>query len=119
MRTRSDSVSIHPYFRIHPGRLEAFRALLPRFVAATTAEPKCLYYGFTFNGEILHCREAYADADGLLAHIRNVETLLGQALQLADVDRLEVHGPAAELEKLKGPLAPFNPTWFVYETGLT
>ena len=26
-------VSIHPYFKIHPGKLEAARALLPAFVA--------------------------------------------------------------------------------------
>jgi hypothetical protein len=31
---------------------------------------------------------------------------------------LEVHGPAGELDKLKGPLAELKPTWFVRERGL-
>ena len=118
MSTRSDSVSIHPYFKVHAGKLAEFKALFPKFVEMTATEPKCLYYGFTSNGDVVHCRESYADAEGLLAHIENVGELLGLALKMADVERLEVHGPAGELEKLKGPLADLNPAWFVYEAGL-
>jgi len=29
-----------------------------------------------------------------------------------------VHGPAEELDKLKGPLAELKPTWFVRECGV-
>jgi hypothetical protein len=28
-----------------------------------------------------------------------------------------VHGPAAELDQLRAPLAPMNPMWFVLEAG--
>ena len=119
MRSRSDSVSIHPYFKAHAGKLAEFKALLPQFVALTAAEPKCLYYAFTSNGDEIFAREAYADADGVLAHLASIGTLLGEVFKIADVVRLELHGPAAELEKLKGPFAEFKPTWFVYETGLT
>jgi hypothetical protein len=31
---------------------------------------------------------------------------------------LEIHGPAAELEKLRGPLAEFKPAWFTFACGL-
>jgi hypothetical protein len=34
---------------------------------------------------------------------------------MADLTRVEVHGPAAELEKLKKPLAHLNPSWFTLE----
>jgi quinol monooxygenase YgiN len=119
MRTRSDSVSIHPYFKVHAGQMAAFKALFPKFIAATKSEPKCLYYGFTVSDDVVHCREAYADAEGLLAHVQNVGALIEQALKLSDIARLEVHGPAAELEKLKGPLGSLNPQWFAYETGLS
>ena len=34
---------------------------------------------------------------------------------MSDLTRLEVHGPAAELEKLKNPLAHLNPAWFAIE----
>jgi hypothetical protein len=36
-------------------------------------------------------------------------------LTIVDLTRLEVHGPAAELEKLKAPLAHLNPAWFEVE----
>jgi len=35
--------------------------------------------------------------------------------QIRDLTRVEVHGPAAELEKLKKPLAHLNPKWFALE----
>jgi hypothetical protein len=34
---------------------------------------------------------------------------------MADLVRVEVHGPAAELDKLKEPLAHLKPDWFVLE----
>jgi hypothetical protein len=48
-----------------------------------------------------------------------VGTTLDQFLKLVEVIRLEVHASAAEIEKLKGPLAAMNPEWFVFETGVT
>ncbi len=111
------AVSIHPYFKVHPGKLDAARALLPRFVATTTNEPACLYYEFTINGDVVFCREAYRGAEGALAHLGNVDALLKEMLGLSDLARLEIHGPAEEIEKLKEPLAAFNPTWFVFACG--
>jgi hypothetical protein len=65
----------------------------------------------------VHCREGYVDADGLLAHLANVNSLLQEALQLAAITRLEIHGPADELDKLRGPLAELNPQFFTLECG--
>jgi hypothetical protein len=45
--------------------------------------------------------------------LENVRPALAQALTISDLKRLEVHGPAAELEKLKEPLAHLKPEWFV------
>ena len=39
-------------------------------------------------------------------------------LTLCDVVRLEIHGPAEELEKLKGPVGALNPIWFAYQCGV-
>jgi len=113
------TVSIHPYFKVHAGKLDAAKALLPQFVAKTTTEPKCCGYEFTINGDEVFCRESYADAEGTLAHLENVGALLGEMLKVSDLLRLEIHGPAAELEKLKGPLADLKPAWFAYECGLS
>ncbi len=111
-------VSLHPYFRVHAGKLEAAKALLPRFVEKTTTEAKVLHYEFTMNGEEIFCREAYADAEGVLAHLSNVGELLAEMLQNAELIRIEFHGPAEELEKLKEPLAHLNAAWFVRVAGL-
>ena len=118
MNSIERSVSLHPYFKVRAGNLDAARALLPEFVAKTATEEKVLYYEFTINGDEVFCREAYADAGAALAHLTNVGALLDRMLALADLTRLEIHGPAAELARLKEPLEKLNPAWFAYECGL-
>jgi len=118
MNETSNVVSIHPYFKIKPDCLPAVKALLPAFIDVVATETANLYYDFTLNGDELFCREAYVGADGALAHIEKVGALLGELLKMVSLTRIEVHGPAAELEKLKGPLAGMKPAWFVYEVGV-
>src|SRR5256885_15214074 len=115
MKPLSNFVSLHPYFKVHPGKLEAFKAGFPAFMEKTASEEKNLFYEFTVNGDEVFCREGYADAEGLLAHLENIGALLAEALKIADLIRLEVHGPASQLEKLRGPVAHLNPAWFVVE----
>ena len=117
MATEDRCCTIAPYFKVHDGQLDAFRALCEQFVDKTHHEDKCLYYGFTFDGNTAHCREGYEDADGLLSHLENVSTLLQEAQKIADITRLEVHGPEQELTKLREPLAAFNPQFFVLQYG--
>ena len=76
-----------------------------------------LFYGFTLNGDEVFCREAYDSAEGVLAHLSNVNDLLTAMLTIADLTRVEIHGPEAELEKLREPLAKLQPAWFVQECG--
>jgi quinol monooxygenase YgiN len=117
MGTQDQCCTIVPYFKVKAGKLEAFRSLCERFVAKTGPEPKCLYYGFSFDGDQVHCREGYADAAGLLAHLENVGALLAEALKISEITRLEVHGPADELAKLRQPLADLKPQFFTLECG--
>ncbi len=117
MATEDKCCTIAPYFKVHAGQLEAFRKLCERFVEKTRTEPKCLYYGFTFNGDRVHCREGYEDADGLLAHVDNVGALLEEAVTIADVERLEIHGPAEELAKIRERLSHLDVEYFTLEHG--
>lgn len=117
MATSDTCCTIVPYFKPHEGKYEAFKAMCPEFVALPQNEEKALYYGFSFNEDQIHCREGYADAEGLLAHIENVGALLGKGLEIADLIRLEVHGPAEELEKLKEPLAELPVEYYTLEYG--
>lgn len=118
MTTLERAVSIHPYFKIQPGKADEVRALLDEFIARTAREPKVLYYEFTRSGDQIYCREAYADAAGLLDHLANVAAPLEKFLTLASLIRVEVHGPAEELAKLKEALNHLNPEWFEYQCGI-
>jgi hypothetical protein len=107
-----------PYFEVAAENLAAFKSLGLRFVEKTKSEPGCVHYAFSFSGNTAHCREGYVNAEAILAHLQNVGDLLGQALQIAKIVRLEVHAPAAEIEKLKGPMAALNPQFFTLEPGI-
>src|SRR4051794_1995254 len=110
-------VSLHPYFKVHPGKVEEFKKGFPMFVELTKKEPKNLFYEFSVNGDEVFCREGYTDAAGLLTHLDNVGALLARAMKIADLVRVEVHGPEKELAKLREPLAHLKPSWFVIEEG--
>ncbi len=117
MATQDTCCTIAPYFKVPNESLGTFKGMCEEFIEKTNNESKCLYYGFSFDGDLAHCREGYKDADGLLEHLDNVGTLLGEALKIADLTRLEVHGPEEELEKLRAPLADLKPQFFVLEYG--
>jgi quinol monooxygenase YgiN len=117
MSTKDKCCTIVPYFNVPAENLPAFKKLCEAFVEKSSSEPKCLFYGFSFDGNQAHCREGYADADAALAHLENVGALLQEALKIAEITRLEVHGPDAELAKLRGPLAGLKPQFFTLEYG--
>jgi hypothetical protein len=106
-----------PYFDVAEGKMPEFMAFFPKFIALTRKEPGCLHYAFSSSGQAAHCREGYKDAAGVLAHLDNVGATLGEALKISKISRLEVHGPAAEIEKLRKPMANLNPQFFVLSPG--
>ena len=107
-----------PYFEVQEGQLDSFKALGPQFVAKTRTEAGCMHYAFSFDGYTAHCREGYTDAEAVLAHLDNVGELLNEALKIAKIIRLEVHAPAAEVEKLREPMASLAPRFFVLDEGI-
>ena len=117
MATQDKCCTIVPYFKVPNEQMNAFRALCERFVEKSRNEAKCLYYGFSFDGNQVHCREGYSDAEGLLTHLDNVGSLLEEALRIAELTRLEIHGPEEELAKLREPLAALKAQFFTLEYG--
>ena len=119
MATTDKCVSIYPFFVIKDGQLENVKKTLPQFVEKTTSEEGCLYYGFSICGNKLHCREGYRNAEGVLAHVENVGSLLQEFLESGMVELVEfqLHGPEEELAKLREPLASLNPEYWVLEYG--
>jgi len=114
----SKVVSIHPYFKVKPGKMPEAKALLAQMVSRTSSESANLYYDFTLKDDVVFCREAYVGADGLLRHLDNVGPVLGEFLKIADVLRVELHASAEDLAKLKEPLAALKPDCFEFYTGV-
>jgi quinol monooxygenase YgiN len=109
--------TIVPYFDVPDDKLDQFKALLPAMVEQTKQESLCMFYGFTIHENTVHCREGYENAEGVLNHIEKIGPLLEQALSISELIRLEIHGPAEELEKLQEPLAELNPSYYTIELG--
>lgn len=117
MATQDTAVTIVPYIKVRPGKMQEFKALCERFVEKSKTEPGCLYYGFCFNGDMAFCREGYQNGDAALAHIDNVAALLAEMQKIIDMVRFELHGPESELAKLRAPLKDFKPEYFALECG--
>lgn len=113
-----NTVSIHPYFKPHEGKWDEFVGSLQAFVDQTASEDHVLCYDFTICDDTIFCREAYIGGEGALTHLENVGAMLEEALQISDLIRLEVHGSAVELDKMREPLKDLPVQWFVLETGL-
>jgi hypothetical protein len=117
MTTQDTACTLVPYFTVQDGKLDEFKALGEKMVEVTQSESEVLFYGFSFSGQRAHCREGYQSAAGILAHLENVDSLLKQALAIASLDILEIHGPADQLSQLEEPLKGLNPTYFILENG--
>ena len=117
MATEDNCCTLVPYFRIQAGKIDAFKQLCVEFVKVTNNEPKCLFYSFSFDGDLACCLEGYVGAEGVLAHVDNVSELFPEAMKISEIERIEVHGPEQELAKLREPLAELNPQFFVVENG--
>lgn len=111
-------VSIHPYFKPHEGKLAEFINGMTAFIERTRHEKGVLFYDFTVCDDTVFCREGYIGAEGALLHIENVSDLLGDALKIAELLRLEIHGASAELDKMREALKDLPVQWFILENGL-
>ena len=118
MSMYENSVSINPYFKISDANMAATQAMLKVFCELVKKEEGCLYYNFTFKGNVMTCRKAYADAAAVLAHLANCGEVLSQFVKIAELFRIEILGPAAELDKLRAPLAGMNPDYYVLACGI-
>ena len=87
-------VSIHPYYKVLEEDLETFRKLANDLIETTRGDMGCLYYGLSFASNEFFCREAYKNAETLLAHLDNISDLRERLNKIASISRLEIHGPA-------------------------
>lgn len=102
MGSPDTTVTLSPYFKIHEGKFDQFQKYVADFYSLIPPETKLVHYSFCFDGETgALCREGYTDADGLKIHLDNVGKTFVEALSTcADLERIEVHGPSAEVDIL-------------------
>ena len=112
MTTTDTCCSINPYFKIHTNKLDEFKEICQQLVEKAREEPGCLYYGFSFHENMVHCREGFDGAEGILAHLENIGALLNKALEISDLVSLEIHGVGTETDKLREPLADLHPKFY-------
>merc|ERR1712002_323616 len=104
------------------GELDEFKAGFSKFYAATKNGPGaagCLYYGFGFAGDSMYCREGYKTAEDCAKHGADVKEMIEEPMKAVGAGnfKLNVVGPAAELEKLKPKLAPRGAIFWELDSG--
>jgi hypothetical protein len=104
------TLSVMVYWKLR--KPDAFMAGVAKFQARTKQETEIKYYGFARNNDEAVCKEGYDTGEGFLAHMKNVEGPWQAAIAAADVARVEVHGPSAEVDKLRAPLKDFPVTYW-------
>jgi hypothetical protein len=70
-------------------------------------------------GNTVFCREGYASAEGVLAHLDEVKEELAIACQIVGAGGLDlaVMGPGPELDKLRSSLEPLGAKFFTLDEG--
>merc|ERR1712178_564496 len=113
-------MTIQPTFTVSDWA--AAEPIMAEFVEATKKETGCIYYGWSTDksNNKLFCREAYIDAAAALAHLENIGALVGKLLEsAATLDQIELHGPAAEVEKCKEKMDGFGTKYFAIDSGFS
>jgi len=110
-------VTLAPYFKLaDPAK---FKSIWQADYKNFAHKEDCVHYAFCFTEDNrAHCREAYPDAEKVLQHLADVDSPLKAVLDgPAELERLEVHGPKAEVEKLRSALDPLGCLFYVSEWG--
>jgi hypothetical protein len=91
---------INPYFRVTSW--PKARPLMAEFEELCIREPSFSHFGWTRSGDELLWRTAFADVDTMLTSFRSLSPLIDKMLEgAATMDRVEVHGPAAALDRIR------------------
>ena len=108
--------TLHPYFKIHEGKEQQFKANCDKFYELVKNEEGFVFFGFSFaEDRQAFCREGYKSGAAILKHVENVDGPLKAVLELADITRFEFHGPASEAEVVRETLAPLGTVFFILD----
>jgi len=116
MAANYNFLTIEPTFTIL--NKELAEPIMAEFVEKTKTEKGCLYYGWSMDGDKLFCREAYVDGEAVLAHLGNVGPCIDALLkESAKLERISIHGPQAELDKVKPATEALGTKYYAIDSG--
>lgn len=111
-------VTLVGYFNIRPASADQFRANCEEMVALRGREPGHLASAYSFDGDIAATsREDYENADAVMRHMEVGQHIYERTRALVEVTGVEIHGPAAELDKLRDLFGDLSPRLYVTEFG--
>lgn len=112
-----DIVIVRPYFTVLDW--DKARPIMAEFVRRTATEGRMVFYGWDIDGDTLYCREGYRDGDAANAHLKNVGSCIGDLLAegVAKLSSITIHGPAAELEKVKPGTEKLGTKYYAIHSG--
>src|ERR687885_734625 len=90
------TVTSRAVLRVRPGRREEFVATARALAAAAAEEAGTLvydWYSSTDDPDTFVALEQYVDGVAALAHNDHCQALLGRIFQVADLARVDLHGP--------------------------
>mmetsp|Transcript_58921 Transcript_58921/g.140636 ORF Transcript_58921/g.140636 Transcript_58921/m.140636 type:complete len:385 (-) Transcript_58921:107-1261(-) len=98
------SIAFMPYFLIKD--MDPFLEVCQQCMEQVKLETLCLSFGVAINrgphSDMAFCRELYASAEGVIAHLMNIEMLFKEGLcKYGELVSLQIHGPKEELDKLR------------------
>jgi len=97
------SIAFMPYFLIKD--MDGFLEVCQQCSEQVKLETLCLSYGFALStgahSNMAFCRAMFASAEGVQAHLLNLEDLFKDGLcKYGELVSLQIHGPKVELDKL-------------------
>ena len=109
-------VTVIGYFDIPTGNADPFRANCEAMLALRDKEPGHLATAYSFDKDTTATsREDYENAEAVIRHMELGRHIYESTTGLVDITRVEVHGPAAELEKLDALFSDLSPRFYVTE----
>eukprot|EP00189_Rhodosorus_marinus_P009773 CAMPEP_0184741212 /NCGR_PEP_ID=MMETSP0315-20130426/4272_1 /TAXON_ID=101924 /ORGANISM="Rhodosorus marinus, Strain UTEX LB 2760" /LENGTH=122 /DNA_ID=CAMNT_0027211393 /DNA_START=342 /DNA_END=710 /DNA_ORIENTATION=+ len=103
MATLSNSmIMVDGYFRAKDGKETESDTKIPPLLEVGKQHPHLKSYTFARRADgLVHWSERAETAEAYLAHLETISGYIDEAYGIRDFERIEVAGPASEIEKLK------------------
>ncbi|WP_299985909.1 antibiotic biosynthesis monooxygenase [uncultured Ruegeria sp.] len=111
-------VTIVGYMTVPEAHADAFRKNCADMIELRSQESGHLAsaYSFSADGTVVS-REDYDSADAVIRHMELGSHIFESTQSLVRITGVELHGPAAELEKLRDLFSGMSPGFFLTEFG--